>query len=165
MTLTFPPKTITKSKTCNGDEWLAEEKGNKRKMSKLSEKAFAPPWDLGCFLWNCDCSIWQKEPIWNFGFFSQFQFQVLVGLGEHFMQSLGHKGDNGGIQVASEMSQIFSLLLIWVKTDWTQPVSCNFTAEKEIYLVPLTERLHPILIISRSQSILKEKCGLLFPRW
>ena len=85
--------------------------------------------------------------------------------GEHFMQSLGHKGDDGGIQVASEMSQIFSLLLIWVKTDWTQPVSCNFTTEKEIYLVPLTERLHPILIISRSQSILKEKCGLLFPRW
>ena len=81
MTLIFPPKTITKSKTCNGDEWLAEEKGNIRKMSKLSEKAFAPPWDLGCFLWNCDCSIWQKEPIWNFGFFSQFQFQVLVGTG------------------------------------------------------------------------------------
>ena len=52
--------------------------------------------------------------------------------GEHFMQSLGHKGDDGGIQVASEMSQIFSLLLIWVKTDWTQPVPCNFTAEKEI---------------------------------
>ena len=42
MTLTFPPKIITKSKTCNGDEWLAEEKGNKRKMSKLSEKAFLP---------------------------------------------------------------------------------------------------------------------------
>ena len=104
---------------------MAEEKGNKRKMSKLSEKAFSPPWDLGCFLWNCDCSIWQKEPIWNFGFFSQFQFQVLVGVGERFMQSLGHKGDNGGIQVASEMSQIFSLLLIWVKTDWTQPVFCR----------------------------------------
>ena len=43
MTLTFPPKTITKSKTCNGDERLAEEKGNKRKMSKLSERAFSSP--------------------------------------------------------------------------------------------------------------------------
>ena len=43
MTSTFRPKTITNSKTCNGDECLAEEKGNKRKMSKLSEKAFSPP--------------------------------------------------------------------------------------------------------------------------
>ena len=84
--------------------------------------------------------------------------------GEHFMQSLGHKGDDGGIQVASEMSQIFSLLLIWVKTDWTQPVPCNFTAEKEI--TSSINRVPPShTYTSRSEIILKEKCGLLFPRW
>ena len=49
--------------------------------------------------------------------------------GERFMQTLGHKATDCGIQVPSEMSQIFSCLLIWVKTDWIQPTSyySNFT--------------------------------------
>ena len=56
--------------------------------------------------------------------------------------------------------------LVDLGQNWLNTVCfLQFTTEKEIYLVPLTERLHPILIISRSQSILKEKCGLLFPRW
>ena len=38
-------------------------------MSQLPKGLFLPPGDTGGFLWNCDCSIWQKEPIWNFGVF------------------------------------------------------------------------------------------------
>ena len=52
--------------------------------------------------------------------------------GECFMQTRGHKATDVGIQVTSEMSQIFSCLLIWVKTDWIQPTSynSNFTMKK-----------------------------------
>ena len=61
-------------------------------------KGFPSPGDTGGFLWNCDCSIWQKEPIWNFGFFSQFQFQVLVGGGTFYANSglQGHWHRNSG---------------------------------------------------------------------
>ena len=58
----------------------------------------------------------KKNQFGTSAFFSQFQFQVLVG-GERFMQTLGHKAIGVGIQVTSEMSTIFSCLLIWVKTD------------------------------------------------
>ena len=65
---------------------------------ELSQRAFSSPGDPGGFLWNCDCSIWQKEPIWNFGFFSQFQFQVLVGGGTFYANSgsQGHWLRNSG---------------------------------------------------------------------
>ena len=44
---------------------------------------------------------------------SNFKFWLV---GERFMQTRGHKATDVGIQVTSEISKIFSSLLIWVKT-------------------------------------------------
>ena len=152
MTLTFPPKIITKSKTCNGDEWLAEEKSNKRKMSKLSEKAFSPPWDLGCFLWNCDCSIWQKEPIWNFGFFSQFQFQVLVGTGNVLCKVWVTRATTAEFRLLQKCHKYFPSC--WFGSKLIEHnLFLAISPQKKKLLLPLTERLYPILTFSRSQRI------------
>ena len=53
---------------------------------------------------------------------SNFKFWLV---GERFMQTRGHKATDVGIQVTSEISKIFSSLLIWVKTYWIQPDSYN----------------------------------------
>ena len=100
-------------------------------MSQLSQRAFSPPWGhrwLPLKLWLLNLTKRTNLELRRFSHNSNFKFR---STGERFMQTLGHKAIGVvGIQVASEMSTIFASLLIWVKTDWTQPTS--FCQKKSI---------------------------------
>ena len=115
ITLTFSAKTITKAKHVMVTNGWRRRRAIKGKCPNFPKGRLLP---LGTSVASSETVIAQFDKKNQFGTLafshnSNFKFWLV---GERFMQTRGYKATDIGIQVTSEISKIFSSLLIWVKT-------------------------------------------------
>ena len=151
MTLTFRPKTITKSKTCNGDEWR-RRRAIKGKCPNFPKERFLPLETSVASSETVIAPFDKKNQFGTLAFSHNSNFKFWLDWGNILCKVWVTRATTAEFRLLLKCHKYFPSC--WFGSKLIEHnLFLAISPQKKKLLLPLTERLYPILTFSRSQRI------------